>query len=268
MKKRVLFVAIWITGITGVVRAQPKDSLAALARFVHAFDLIRHPPMNIRMTINHTSDIQFLSGDAFYLEASVHLRKNSSYARFGEVEQLANDSAAIFVSDSLEQIILLSNQDRSLNGRLMGMFGMGGNDSSVRMLNTLYRAEGSGSTVKLQSRSFLSGTDIIKESAQLDLDPKTELPVQLLVFRRTIVLVDSAQMEELRQQHIPAERFVQRGQWLYLVKETQTRFAYLHIDQEDKPLPVTFANRVEKDGEGQWKPVKAYEAYRLIDRIN
>jgi len=268
MKIKLLLVVIWMIEMTGVVSAQSNDSLSAISTFINALGVTRQPPVNVQMRITSSSDAQLSKDDSFSMEVGIHLSKEGSYMRFGEIEQLMNDSIALMVSDSLEQIMILPAYNHSLKGQWMNMFGIGSGDSAVKKMNNLYRGEVLKDTVKLQSRSYLSGTSIAKESAQLSLDPKTKLPVQLLVTRRSLLLLDSLQVEELKQQQIPAERFLRHAQAYYLVKETQTRFLYRHIDQEDRKLPVTVADRVERDVEGEWKPVKAYEAYRLVNQTN
>lgn len=270
MKQKTQLVIALLLVITSSLNAQERDSLAALRAFVNTLGTAVQAPVNMQITIINNSDVLFSAEDSFSIEAVVHLQGNRSYMRFGEVEQLVNDSMMLMISDSLEQFILLPGSKRPSDNQWMGMPGLSKGDSSIRKLNMQYRATFIQDKIQLQSRGLLAGTSLPKELVQLEIEKQTLQPVQLVMIRRTLVPVDSLQAEEIRQL-LPAatvSRLIQQNLRKYFVKETETRFIYRHIDHNEQELPVTIADRVEKDTEGQWKPVRAYEAYRFINQTN
>src|SRR5437016_3249819 len=85
-------------------RAQEPDSLDAVRTFVQVCNTYKQLPLQMTLGIHNTTNLVTGAEDTVQARATFYLQQHGSYIRFGELEQVANDSLMLLVSDNLKQM--------------------------------------------------------------------------------------------------------------------------------------------------------------------
>ncbi|MET0466545.1 MAG: hypothetical protein ABW007_25530 [Chitinophagaceae bacterium] len=248
------------------VAQKPYPPVAA-ANIMHSMMALRTPPLHIGVTITEGTNFQVPAVyPATAVSAEIYLRKNAAYVRFGEFEQLASDSLALMINDSLQQMFLISSSIADLNQQWYGMLGVGNERMVAVAIDSIYRIEQNPEGYRLLSKADLSGIRTPREVIDLVINERDKQLTRLKITRRSIVLLDSAKAEALKDSGFPADKIIHGRDISYVVKETYMQMDYRYIDTQDGQLPYILSDRIGKDEAGQWKPVSGYVSYQLINQ--
>lgn len=119
--------------------------------------------------------------------------------------------------------------------------------------------------IVLQSRARVYGSSLAKEAVEMRYNPSTKFPQQVLTTTRELFPLDSLQYTALTGRPELSGKLLAPGEGRYFViKEKQQVFIYTTIEQNtERKIPVLIADRIIRTAEGEYKPVKQYETYRL-----
>jgi hypothetical protein len=259
---------------SSILQAQKNDTLTPLRDFVNISTGYKQMPMYLNLEMKNSTNFITGEDDTATVQGEFFLRNENSYVRFGEFEQIINDSLSLLVSNKLQQMILYTNAAPVVQ-QMKNMMGMAMPDSSVRNLAGKYTSaanEGSGNaaSIELQSRSVIFSTSLPKETIELQYDSKSRMPQQVITVRRTLIPLDSLQYRQLQNETSPAgaadiskSLLALEGSY-FLIKEQVTAYIYKKIDKVSiVNVPVTINDRITKNEEGDYVPVKNYALYRL-----
>jgi hypothetical protein len=244
------------------------DTLAIYRQFVQVSNIYQQLPLYLQVELVNATN--FITGeqDTARLQATFFMKPGISYIRFGESEQLINDSMAVIVSDKLQRMIVYSNAQPVLK-QLQSVSGMQWQGSSPGQIASRFTAQLSKekqlAVITLTGRSQLYGTAIPKESVELQYDAATKQPVQVITTKRTLVPLSEDDYKTLSENAVFTGKLLKLDEQRYcLIKEQTGTFVFKKIDHDAGiAIPVTIADRIVRDDQGEFKPVKAYEAYAI-----
>jgi hypothetical protein len=245
------------------------DSLAALREFMLINSSLRQMPVYLEMELINSTN--FIAGeqDTAQVQSIFYMKPGVSYIRFGEAEQLVNDSMALLVSDKLQRMVLYSHAQPILS-QMKAFTGMQGLDSSIAELSKKFTAQllppsGNTASIILTGRSLLYGTSLAKESLELQYDAEKKQPLKMITVKRTLLPVPEENYKALAEQGTATDKLVTiEGKGHFLVKEQAGTFVYKKITHDaDITLPATINDRIIMNEQGAFTPVKAYEAYAV-----
>lgn len=249
-------------------RKEQKDTLAVLREFMYVSNAYQQVPFDLGLELRNSTNFVTGAEDTATMQAVFYLRKEYSYVRFGEFEQMVNDSMALLVSDKLQQMILYTNAGSMVN-KVRAMMGIFVTDSTLQNMAVRYtsfakQSPDNSSQIELQSRAVIFGTSLPKEIITLQYDTKKKTPQQVTTIKRVLVPVDSLHYSQL-QSHAGMEgKLLILENRHFLVKERTATFIYKSIEHGTAlQVPVEMASRIMRTEEGEYKPVKEYENYML-----
>jgi hypothetical protein len=262
-----IFLLCLLAGMQQQLSAQKKDTLSAFRDFVTISNGYKQMPLYLELEIKSSTNFITSENDTTDITGEFFLRNENSYVRFGEIEQVVNDSLALLVSNKLQQMILYTNAGQ-MTKRMKSMMGVALPDSSIRYLAGKYTSSSElskeSATIKLQSRAVVYGTELPRETIELQYDVSKKMPQQVTTLTRNLLRLDSLQYSRLQTEAGLAEKlFALEGSY-FLIKEQVTAYLYKQIEQASSvKVPVTISDRLMKDETGGYIPVKSYESYRL-----
>lgn len=262
-KYLIILFTLALTGFS-VSAQEKKDSLKLLKDFITISNAYQQAPLYLKMEVSATSNIITDPGDTLHITGEFYLQKNTSYIRFGEMEQVVNDSLALIVSEK-EARMLLYTSAREISAKWMKALTMQLSDSSLSSLAAKYKAEaflsGNTATIGLKSRQRIPQTDLYKEELSLTYDPETLDPTEAVTTRRTLVRIDSSEVASVA----GVAEVIQVNSNYFLIKETVTVYRFLTITHNDaSKVPVLITDRIYRSGNGEYVPLKSFSNYQLI----
>jgi len=245
------------------------DTLAALRDFVNVCNVYKQLPLYLDMEIVNTTNFVTGQEDTTRSEAIFYMKPGTTYIRFGETEQLVNDSMALLVSSRLQRMILYSNAQPVLQ-RMKAVPGMLQQDSSLQQMAASFTAKASAtdqlvSSIILTGRNMLHGTSLAKESVELQYDKTTREPLKVITLKRALLPVKDDDYTVLSGKADLADKLITiDGKGHFLVKEQVVTFVFKKIGHDAAmAVPATIADRIVKNDQGQFMPAKAYEGYAV-----
>jgi hypothetical protein len=245
------------------------DTLAVLREFMQINTSLRQLPVYLELELNNSSN--FIAGeqDTARVQSIFYIKPGVSYIRFGEAEQLVNDTMALLVSDKLQRMVLYAHAQPILR-QMQAFTGLQGIDSSIlelskKFIAQLFPAAGHTASITLTGRSLLYGTSLAKESLELQYDAEKKQPLKMITIKRSLLPVSEDNYKALAEQGTATGKLVTiEGKGHFLVKEQTGTFIYKKITHNaDMPLPAIISDRVIQNEQGAFTPVKAYEAYTV-----
>ncbi len=250
------------------IQAQKTDTLAPLRDFVTINTSYKQMPLYLNIEMKNSTNFITGAEDTMTIRGEFFLRKENSYVHFGEFEQVVNDSLALLVSNGLQQMILYTNAAPVVK-QMKNMMGMAFPDSSVRNLAGKYAAivkeqSKQSGEITLRSRAVLYGTSLPKETIALQYDSQKKIPQLVTTLKRSLLRLDSLQYKQLQNETALSDKLLALEGSYFLIKEQVTAYVYNKIEQNTvAKVPVQISDRINKNEEGEYVPVKKYEAYRL-----
>jgi hypothetical protein len=264
----VFFFLYFFMGGTGKVTAQQKDTLSSLKDFVSISSGYKQMPLYLELEMKNSTNFITGEDDTANIKGEFYLGNESSYVHFGEFEQVINDSLALLVSDKLQQMILYTNAGLIVK-KMKDMMGMSLPDSSIlnlarRYISSANELSKGSSAIELQSRAVLYGTALPRETIELRYDAIKKIPQQVTTLIRSLLRLDSLQYLQLQNEAGVAEKLLTLEGSYFLVKEQFTAYVYKKIERGSvAKVPVSISDRIMKNEEGEYIPVKKYESYSL-----
>jgi hypothetical protein len=254
--------------ISTSVQAQTKDTLAPLREFVSVSNGYKQMPMYIGMEMQSSTNFITNETDTTTVQGEFFLKQENSYVRFGEFEQVVNDSLALLVSNKLSHMVLFRDAGPVV---LMMQKMMGVNIPDSNLLKMAERYSGgyrvgqkNETVIELQSRAKVYTTSHSKETIEMRFDTKSRKPLQVVTVSRNLIRLDSLQYQQLQAELTLTANLLLIEGAPFLLKEQVTTWVYKKMEYPfTGNVPVLITDRVGKDAEGEYKPVKNYEMYRL-----
>jgi hypothetical protein len=245
------------------------DTLATAKEFMQVCNLYKKVPLQLYLEQHNTTN--FITGqeDTANYKAEFYLQQDGSYVRFGEVEQLVEDSVAVLVSNKMQKMIFYPDAQPVLL-QIKAMTNLQMKDSSVAALSKRYTSlkrskENDTLVIELVSRDLLYGTSLPKERIELHYDARTKTPIQVLTKKRTLIPLEQSEYDILKRQAGEADKLLAiESKGYYLIKEQNTAFLYKTIGHEQQKLPVSIRERIVRGQHGEYHPAKGYEGYQVI----
>ena len=262
-----LVVILLIFSIT--LYAQKSDTLTPLRDFVNISNGYKQLPLYLNLEMKNSTNFITGEDDTSSVQGEFFLRNENSYVHFGEFEQVVNDSVALLVSNKLQQMILYTNAAPVVQ-QMKNMMGMSFPDSSILHLAEKYTSAAkvqskNRGTIELQSRAVVYGTSLPRETINMQYSLPGKLPEQVTTWRRSLLALDSSQYNELQKEPALIEKLLALEGSYFLIREQVTAYIYKKIDKAAVVhVPVTIKDRIMKNENGEYLPVKKYEMYRLI----
>jgi hypothetical protein len=270
MNLRILAIILLLSSSLAAQKNKSKvDTLAPIRDFIKISTGYKQVPLYLDLEMKSFTNFITQEADTAAIRGEFFLRNENSYVRFGEFEQVVNDTVAVMVSNNLQQIVVYKNAGPIIK-QMKGMMGMTFPDSSVKNLSLKYSSSAktvSSQTVmvELKSRFLLPGTQLPKETITLEYSKQNNIPEKITTVRRNLMQLDSLQYLQLQQEpSLIAYLLALEGSY-FLIKEQATAYVYRKIDYGNVvEVPVKVSDRIVLSGEGEYIGVNGYHTYRLI----
>jgi hypothetical protein len=249
--------------------AQQKDSLEIIRHFLEINNVYKKLPLHFE--VNVTSSTNFITEveDTLSLQIKFYLQPQSSYIRYGEVEQFVNDSVALLITDAQQRMILYSNP-QSLTTRMKTLMGSMVQDSSVEKIAKKYFAGSHTAdnleSIHLKSRKVLYNTVLSNEEVEIEYDVKSKAPTQVKTIKRKLIPLEEEEYNRWISQPGMKDKLIalENNKGWFLIKEVASTFNFSQIDYDTNlKAPVCVFDRIIKTEKGTYVPVKGYESYSI-----
>ncbi len=251
------------------VNAQKDNNLKTCREFFRLCNNYKKLPLHL--SAEYKSSVNFSSAkeDTIPVQADFYIQQGAAYVRFGNVEQVLNDSFALVIMEGVKQMVLSGNST-SVEVLLKNMSGQQFADTALETVSAKYKAEvkalGNGrSMIRLSSRNLVYNTNIPMESVEMFYNLENAEPEKVITVKRKLIYVagsDSTATAMAVSLH--TEKVVVPGEGNFVVQERSTEFIYKKISHApDLKIPVVLADRIFRDKDGNYVPVKAFESYYL-----
>jgi hypothetical protein len=251
------------------VCAQTTDSMALIRQFVNIGNQYKQIPMYTDILIRNSSNYPTSAEDSSESEIQFYISSKGAYQKYGELELIANDSLMLMINTTIHRMIIVSNH-QSMKQLLDRYSGTLLQDSSLQRLSAKYsvkqQSEKNNSVViDLQTRVGAFGTSLPKEQLEMVYNKETTEPIKVTQIKRKLVSIDSAEYTTMLKDPDNKTRLLAPGNaHFFFVKDIVTEFVYKAIAHNDKEiLPVNINDRIVKDENGNYVPVKEYENFIL-----
>ena len=271
MKKIAFYTAFLFLSITVMpimALAQKKESQALIREFMQVSNSYKQLPLYLEIELKNSSNFITSEQDTLYAAGKLYLQAGNSYLLFGEMEQWVTDSMAVLVSNKLQRIII-NTGTRPLADQLRAFTGLLFKDSSIAAFAKKYVAAAKtingSAAIELNSRDFLQGSSLPKQTIQMIYDSKTKQPIEVSSVQRMLVPLSEEDYKKLSGD-AGAEKMLLaiEHKGYFLIKEQATSFVYKSVTHEAMKIPVAVSDRIIKNKNGEFEPVKAYEDYEVI----
>ncbi|MBS1663437.1 MAG: hypothetical protein JST68_20510 [Bacteroidetes bacterium] len=270
MKKQMLILPILLLGIV-FCRAQKQDQMESLKLFMKVCNNYKQLPVQVDMDIVNTCNYLMDEGDTGHVQARFVLCKEGTYIGYGEIEQIANDSMLLLVSARMKRILVYSHPN-TIAGQLKNSIGWQLKDSSLERLATRYFVGMSviakdTAEIEIIGKTMVRQTDVPREAIRVRYDPVSLQPYEIRQTKRSLVPISAESYRELSAR-ADGSLLLQKDSSYYIVREQVSVYRYDRIShQENGALPVTVADRIRKDNEGNYRPVSKYEGYGVSKEL-
>lgn len=256
-------------------RAQQPDTLGSLKTFLQVCNAYKQLPLQMTLGIHNATNLVTTAEDTMQARASFYLQQHGTYIRFGELEQVANDSLMLLVSDNLKQMMLYNHQ-QSVADQLKQYLGFQWQDASLQQIAARYLAtvlplQNDTACIELTSRQPLMHTMLPRETVRVVYDPVSGHPFRVEQLRRTLVPLDEDTYNSFAAD--PAWqnqllKLTEKEASFFAIRQQSSFYTYENIShQPDKKLPVTISDRIAAGDTGSYAPAKAYADYLLTQHF-
>lgn len=266
-----IFVTVLLCISSGLLaQKQKKDTLAPLREFISIVSSYKQIPLYMEMEVKNKTNLITTENDTAVLNGEVYLQKEDAYVRFGDYEQLVNDSTALIVMNKAEAMIIYENAEPVIS-QMKAMLGAAVPDSSIRQMAAMYSvtktvAENSMAAIELRSRDELLKTGLPKVHISMTFDSKLKHPKQVKTTQRSLIPLDSVEYENLLADANYSDGLLKTDEGFYFIKVQESFITYkkLLLNREaEMAVPFLIKDRVGKAPDGEYKPVKGFEEYTL-----
>lgn len=249
--------------------AQKSDTLLAMRDFISISNGYKQMPLYLELEMKNQTNFLIAGEDTSGTTGVFYLGYENAYVRFGEFEQMVNDSVALLISDKLKQMILYTNAAVIVK-RMKNMMNVGVQDSSIQRLAAKYTASGrhlskGSSAITLRSRAVIYGTNQPKETIELQYHADKKIPQRVTSTGRSLLRLDSLQYDQLKNKQVYAEKLISQEGNYFLVKEQSVIYTYKKIEHyAGVKIPALISDRVMRNESGDYLPVKQFEDRKSV----
>lgn len=245
------------------VSAQSKAEKEIIETFMNVCTGYKQLPLQVDVAYKKESNMPIYEDDSTSLKGSFFIEKDRAYIHFGMLEQIINDSLALMVMSNIKQMLLSENKQH-VESLMSSMAGLPVNSSSVEKMAetfnaTLTRVSDQKNVIRLAGKQDVYGTAQPGDEIIMTYNPVSKNPVKVETLKRRLVKKAEGQSvsASILTVAIP-------GKGEYLLKTDKTTFEFISISHiADASLPVRIEDRILKNKEGEYVPVKAFEEYAL-----
>jgi len=263
-----LSMLLFLSGVRSY--GQGTDTLAGIRTFIKVCNIYKQLPLQLNVTLRNTTNLVTAEEDTLSLHAHFCLQQNGSYIGMGELEQIADDSLLVLVSNKLHRMIVYTHRS-SISDQLKGYLGLQLEDSSLLRMAARFKAfvhpEGNDSSVvEMKSRGIVYNTGLARESISVMYCNKDLQPSQVIHIMRSLMPVTRAVYEELTARGGYEGRLVELPDSSFcVVKEKVSSFMYDAVSHAAGiKLPATASDRIVRDASGNLRPAEAYHDFQII----
>lgn len=249
------------------VAAQRKDSLAAYRQFMEVCNGYKSLPLQASIQFQTKCNLAAWDRDTLTKEAVFFLDSSGSYIRYGDIEQLSNDSTLLMINRSARQMLFYPGQYQ-VKARMQQLAGIRMADSSAEKLARRYIVtrelcpEAGVEMLKLQSRQLLPNSNLPKEEIAIRFYTENSSPLQVTQMTRDYKQVDSAYYTALQANTEYDNRLAKTEDGFYAVLEKKDIFTYVSIaHQNNAKFPVVLADCIFKTSDGVYQPAEVYKDF-------
>lgn len=279
MRKAIIIVQVMlvIMAVSNMATAQKKnkrlntDSARVFRAFVKMNQFYEKLPLYLEVRLTNTTSVAKNHVDSASSDVTFYYGANDFYMKGEDMEEILNDSIAILINHQVKQIRVVPNNQNVLKSLEKGIAVLE-LDSSINQLMNQYSAvmqEGNSdsTTIILKSKERIYATDMPKEEIKVVYNKNDFQPFFYRRKKVSLVPVDSVVYEQYRM-NIDYEGRLTRipfeGRELYFaMREQVTAYTVKTVKREIQVSPVLVRDRVSKDANGNYLPVKGYEDYLL-----
>ncbi|MFI5129706.1 MAG: hypothetical protein ACHQFX_06935 [Chitinophagales bacterium] len=248
---------------------QKEDTTAVIKEFMIVCNQYKTLPMHLSLKHSNSAAISVSREDTAAMEADFFITEGGSYIRYGNTEQIVNDSLVLMVSLD-QQVMMLYPNKRNLRAQLSSFMGLQMADSSVLKMAAAYTSavlpaqNADKGIIELKNRSPLPGTDIVKEIITLTYNIKAKNPEQVVYIRRTLMPIDKSEWDSLPGHEEANVKLVKIKESYFIVNERKAVFDYKEISHNAEiKLPVSITDRITRNQLGEFVPAKGFQDYHL-----
>lgn len=279
MRKAIIIVQVVlvIMAVSNMATAQKKnkrlntDSARVFREFVKMNQFYKKLPLYIEMRLTNTTSVTRNHVDSASSDVTFYYGVRDFYMKGEGMEEILNDSMAVLINHQAKQIRIVPNNQGVLKSLEKGI-AVVELDSSINQLMNKYSAikyEGSSdsTSIILKGRERIYGTDMPKEEIKVVYNKNDYQPIFYWKKSVSLLPVDSAVYEQYRLNMDYEGRLIRvpfGGRKLYFaMKEQVTEYVVKSVRKEIQVCPVMVGDRITKDTNGDYLPVKGYEDYLL-----
>jgi len=246
--------------------AQSKDSVAYMRSFIEICNGYKQLPLQMEAVIYNITSPVSTTEDTAAIKVTCFMSEKESYVRYGEIEQVVNDSLMLMISHNAKRMALFP-VNISVADQLKKIAGFQLKDSSIQQMSKGYgitqTTDGKNGVLTLVRRKPLPQTHLVQESIELKYDEQTRKPITVTQVNRSLTEIDSTTFEAYLKQPGFSDKVIKTadGDYLLIVEHTAI-YAYTRITNEASlPLPVRIEDCIGKTADGEYTPVKAYSGF-------
>ena len=241
------------------------DSLAPIRILMQICQSAQQGPLHAQMAVYNSTDFITAEEDTAVLQAEFFINGGLSYLRFGEVEQLSNDSVSLVISDKYKKMFLSASPSHRNVTAGMDLF----NNTTVvslgeKFTSSVKEAKDDTTRIVLISRLQIMTTTLPVSQLEMQYDPRTKQPWRIITTARTLVPIAADDYAAMKSQPGMEGRLLSvQEKSFYIIKEQSTTYEYKILEHDAGiRIPVTVADRVTQS-DHETVPVKSYAGYRL-----
>jgi len=253
------------------IMAQKKmaaENAAAVKEFVTVCNSYKKLPLHAAIQQSSKALIAASEEDTATTEAEFYITSQGSYIRYGNTEQISDDSFMVVISND-QRVMMLYTATENIQQQLNLITGFQMADSSIDKISdkysaVIYPAENQQGIVELKNKSSLPGTNLVKESITIKYNVMTKEPAAVIYMRRSLIPVDSADWGTGPEYARLNDKLIKTKESWFVINERTQTYTYRKINHDAGiKLPVSIAERIKRTAKGEFVAAKGYEEYYI-----
>jgi len=244
------------------------DSLELVREFMAVCNSYKTLPLQLSLQVQRSSNIALEREDTLTTDAKFYLHEQGGYVRYGELEQVVNDSLMLLVSNEMKRMLLYQNDKRGAE-QMVSFIGLQIKDSTLESIGKKFicishSTDTDTAVIELQSRGKIHQSELPKESIVIRYSRVSKNPYEVVQIQRSLIKISEEQYKSLNTLGIYGGKLLQAEGSFFVIKEDGSRFLYQSIAHNaDMQIPVSVFAKIKKDETGNYVPVKQFEDYVL-----
>lgn len=218
--------------ITSCVSAQQNDTTAMLKQFLKVCTGYKQYPLQVDMEFQRSANISFEGDDTSTIQAKFYVNGKSAYVKFGELEQLIEDSLQLMIIPQIKQMVL-TVVDSMQAEKFRRAFGFMPPDSSLQKAEAKFavtaKTENNRGVINLIGRKKIYSTTLPFEEVKLTYNLQTNEPVKVELVRRSLVALPEGTKSEQQEQRYSVVTFPNAANFAVREEKPNTDTRKLHM---------------------------------------